>query len=118
MAGSIGVAEAPHIHDDVEHRDTVARALGVLSDQERDAIALRFGAELTVPEISKLLEEPLTTREGSTGRCESSVRSSSRPRRERHPYDGPRAHEDPLLAGGARDLACPAGRAGAVLRVA
>ena len=36
----------------------------VLSDEEREAIALRFGGDLTVPEIAKLLEQPLPRIEG------------------------------------------------------
>src|SRR5215213_11883166 len=31
-------------------RDALGRALATLSDEEREAIALRYGAELTVPE--------------------------------------------------------------------
>ena len=38
----------------VEARDAVARGLETLSDDEQDALALRYGAELTVPEIAKL----------------------------------------------------------------
>lgn len=69
--------EASHGHDDqVEHRDAVARAMGVLSDEERDAIALRFGAELTVPEIAKLLDEPLTTVEGRVYRALRKLRDA------------------------------------------
>ena len=48
----------------VEHRDEVQRVLGVLSDEEREAIALRFGGDLTVPEIAKLLKQPLPRVEG------------------------------------------------------
>jgi RNA polymerase sigma-70 factor (ECF subfamily) len=48
----------------VEDRDTVQRALGCLSSEEREAISLRFGADLTVPEIAKLTGEKLTTVEG------------------------------------------------------
>jgi RNA polymerase sigma-70 factor (ECF subfamily) len=48
----------------VEHRDEVQRAMTVLSDEEREAIALRFGGDLTVPEIAKLLKEPLPRVEG------------------------------------------------------
>jgi RNA polymerase sigma factor (sigma-70 family) len=48
----------------VEHRDLLQRALTELSPEEREAIALRFGAELSVPEIAELLGEPLTTFEG------------------------------------------------------
>ncbi|MEA2386251.1 MAG: hypothetical protein QOJ22_425 [Thermoleophilaceae bacterium] len=48
----------------VEHRDEVQRALAILSDEEREALALRFGADLTVPEMAKLLGEPLPRVEG------------------------------------------------------
>ena len=48
----------------VEHRDEVQRAITILSDEEREAIALRFGADMTVPEIAKLLKEPLPRVEG------------------------------------------------------
>ena len=75
VAGSAGPAEVAHGHDDVEHRDTVARAMGVLSDEERDAIALRFGAGLTVPEIAAALGEPLTTVEGRLYRALRRLRS-------------------------------------------
>ena len=59
--------EAPATPDElsaIEHRDEVQRALGVLSDEEREAIALRFGGDLTVPEIAKLLKQPLPRIEG------------------------------------------------------
>ena len=48
----------------VEHRDEVQRAMAILSDEERDALALRFGGDLTVPEMAKLLGEPLPRVEG------------------------------------------------------
>jgi RNA polymerase sigma-70 factor, ECF subfamily len=48
----------------VEARDEIARALLALSDEEREAIALRYGAELTMPEIARLTGEPLTTVQG------------------------------------------------------
>ena len=60
---------------DVEHRDTVRRALPALSDEEREAVALRFGADLTVPEIAKLLDEPLTTVEGRVYRALRKLRA-------------------------------------------
>jgi RNA polymerase sigma factor (sigma-70 family) len=53
----------------VEHRDAVQRALQGLSSEEREAIALRFGADLTVPEIARLLRLPLTTVEGRVYRA-------------------------------------------------
>ena len=53
----------------IEHRDTLQRALATLVPEEREAIALRFGAELTVPEIAQVLGEPLTTVEGRVYRA-------------------------------------------------
>ena len=79
VAGSAGPGESSRDHDHVEHRDTVARAMGALSDEERDAIALRFGAELTVPEIAKLLNEPLTTAEGRVYRALRKLRGELEP---------------------------------------
>jgi len=48
----------------VVHRDELQRAMAILSDEERDALALRFGGDLTVPEMAKLLDEPLPRVEG------------------------------------------------------
>ena len=48
----------------VEHRDEIGRAMAILSDEEREAIALRFGGDLTVPEMAKLLKQPLPRIEG------------------------------------------------------
>jgi RNA polymerase sigma-70 factor (ECF subfamily) len=45
----------------VADRDLVARMLTALNDGEREAIALRYGAQLTVSEIAKLLALPATT---------------------------------------------------------
>jgi RNA polymerase sigma factor (sigma-70 family) len=59
----------------VEHRDQVQRALTVLNPEEREAIALRFGAELTVPEIAEVLGERLTTVEGRVYRALRKLRS-------------------------------------------
>jgi RNA polymerase sigma factor (sigma-70 family) len=49
---------------DLERRDELAAALAHLSGEEREAIALRYGADLTVPEIARLTGESLTTAEG------------------------------------------------------
>jgi DNA-directed RNA polymerase specialized sigma24 family protein len=38
----------------VEDRDAVERILSVLSAEEREAVTLRFGADLTIPEIAEL----------------------------------------------------------------
>jgi RNA polymerase sigma factor (sigma-70 family) len=53
----------------VEARDELARAMAALSAEEREAIALRFGAELTMPELADLLGERLTTIEGRVYRA-------------------------------------------------
>ncbi len=63
VAGSAGGIE------EVADRDLVGRGLSALSDEEREAIALRFGADLTVPEIAKLTGERLTTVEGRVYRA-------------------------------------------------
>jgi len=55
--------------EDVESRDVIRRALEVLSEEEREAIALRYGADLTVPEIAKATGERLTTVEGRVYRA-------------------------------------------------
>jgi RNA polymerase sigma-70 factor (ECF subfamily) len=62
-AGSMGGIER------LADRDLLQRALGTLGEPEREAIALRFGAELTVPEIAKLTGERLTTVEGRVYRA-------------------------------------------------
>jgi RNA polymerase sigma factor (sigma-70 family) len=59
----------------VEHRDELGRALYTLSAEEREAVALRFGADLTVPEIAKVLGEPLTTVEGRVYRALRKLKS-------------------------------------------
>jgi RNA polymerase sigma-70 factor (ECF subfamily) len=56
-------------HRALEHRDELARAMAALSVEEREAIALRFGAELTVPQIARVLGEKLTTVEGRVYRA-------------------------------------------------
>jgi RNA polymerase sigma-70 factor (ECF subfamily) len=50
-------------------RDAVRQALATLSPEEQQAMALRFGAELTVPEIAAVLREPLPRVEGRVYRA-------------------------------------------------
>jgi RNA polymerase sigma-70 factor (ECF subfamily) len=75
------VASAP-VPDSTVDADTLGgheelvRALAPLSEVEREAIALRFGAELTVPEIARLTGEPLTTVEGRVYRALRKLRAS------------------------------------------
>jgi len=66
-------AQAPAAADDAldafAGRDALQRALRELSEEEREAVALRYGADLTVPEIAKLTGEKLTTVEGRVYRA-------------------------------------------------
>jgi RNA polymerase sigma-70 factor, ECF subfamily len=53
----------------VEQRDALQRALASLSAEEAEAVALRYGADLTLPEIAKVTREKLTTVEGRVYRA-------------------------------------------------
>jgi RNA polymerase sigma-70 factor (ECF subfamily) len=55
--------------DLVDERDELRRALDQLTTEEREAVALRFGADLTVPEISRVTGEKLSTVEGRVYRA-------------------------------------------------
>jgi RNA polymerase sigma-70 factor (ECF subfamily) len=48
----------------VADRDYIMRALAVLSEEERECLALRFGADLTLKEIAAALGVPESTVEG------------------------------------------------------
>jgi RNA polymerase sigma-70 factor, ECF subfamily len=48
----------------VSDRDLLQRGLQTLSEQEREVVALRFGADLTLSEIAELLKERQSTVEG------------------------------------------------------
>jgi len=58
----------------VDDQDMLERASSRLSPDERDAIALRFGGELTMPEIAELIDEPLSTVEGRIYRALGKLR--------------------------------------------
>ena len=59
----------------VEHRDALSRALAALSDEEREAVGLRYGADLTVPEMAELTGNSLTTMEGRVYRALRKLRA-------------------------------------------
>ena len=61
---AVAVPEAHDPMELVDQRDLVNKALETLSDEERDAVALRYGAGLTVPEIAKLTGMPTSTARG------------------------------------------------------
>lgn len=58
----------------VEDRDELGSALAALTPEERDAIALRYGADLTIPEIAKLLGERESTMRGRVFRALGKLR--------------------------------------------
>jgi RNA polymerase sigma factor (sigma-70 family) len=60
--------------DRVDQHDELGRALATLSPEEREAIALRYGADLTLPEIATVTHEPLTTVEGRVYRALGKLR--------------------------------------------
>jgi RNA polymerase sigma-70 factor (ECF subfamily) len=62
-------AEATPDLDAIEQRDELQRALSHLSGSEREVVALRFGADLSIPEIAKLTNEKLSTTEGRVYRA-------------------------------------------------
>ena len=53
----------------VGRRDELQRAMAGLAEEEREAIALRFGADLSLPEMAAVLGLPLTTVEGRVYRA-------------------------------------------------
>lgn len=59
-----GVPSGTDPIEGVDDRDALERALAQLTDEEREAIALRYGADLTVPEVATVISEPLSTAEG------------------------------------------------------
>jgi len=75
---SEAVRAGPQVADPIElsdERDALRRAMSLLTDEEREAIALRYGGDLTVPEIAQTLGEKLTTVEGRVYRALRKLRS-------------------------------------------
>jgi RNA polymerase sigma-70 factor (ECF subfamily) len=60
-------------------RDALLAALATLSDEEREAVALRFGADLSVPEVARALGEPLQRVEGRVYRALRKLRDRLEP---------------------------------------
>ena len=67
--GRVDEPVPPDALEGVEQREALERALATLSAEEREAVALRFGADLSVPEMARVLREPLTTVEGRVYRA-------------------------------------------------
>ena len=64
---------------DVVDRDLVRQGLAALSEDERLVVALRFGADLAMPEIARLIGAPLTTVEGRVYRALGKLRTALGP---------------------------------------
>jgi RNA polymerase sigma-70 factor (ECF subfamily) len=77
------VGQALPVEDDdyarIASRDELRSALALLSDEEREVIALRFGAGLTVPEIARIISERRTTAEGRLYRGLAKMRDELAP---------------------------------------
>jgi RNA polymerase sigma factor (sigma-70 family) len=65
--------------DELSDREAIRHAMGALSEEEREVIALRYGADLTVPEIAKALAVSLTTAEGRVYRALRKLREALEP---------------------------------------
>jgi RNA polymerase sigma-70 factor (ECF subfamily) len=72
----VDVGEGDDPFAGIEVRDEVMRALSGLAAEEREAIALRFGSDLTVPEMATVLGVPLTTVEGRVYRALRKLREA------------------------------------------
>jgi RNA polymerase sigma factor (sigma-70 family) len=68
-------ASEPGDYEAIDDRDALARAMRTLPDDEREALALRYGGDLTVPEIARLTGQPLTTVEGRVYRALRKLRT-------------------------------------------
>lgn len=56
-----GSSDAHRELDRIESRDLVSRGLGRLEPAERDVVALRYGADLRLQDIARLIAEPEST---------------------------------------------------------
>jgi RNA polymerase sigma factor (sigma-70 family) len=77
--GRVDEPSPPDEFEGVERREALNGALARLSPEEREAIALRFGADLSVPEMARVLGEPLTTVEGRVYRALRKLRERLEP---------------------------------------
>jgi RNA polymerase sigma factor (sigma-70 family) len=59
----------------VEHRDELYRALALLNEDEREALALRFGADLKLHEVARVLGEGESAVEGRIYRALRKLRA-------------------------------------------
>lgn|SRR5829696_1038938 len=74
LGPSRGIHGGEHALEAVETKQTVLEALAGLSAEEREAVALRYGADLTLSETARVLGLPRTTIEGRTYRALAKLR--------------------------------------------
>jgi RNA polymerase sigma-70 factor (ECF subfamily) len=70
-------ATAPASHhplDEIEDRDELRSALAALSPEEREAVALRFGGGLAIPEIARVIGTSRATAHGRVYRALQKMR--------------------------------------------
>ena len=73
---SLGEPQSERALERVLERDRIMRSLAGLSEPERECVALRFGADLSLKEIAAALEEPVTTVEGRLYRALRKLRDA------------------------------------------
>jgi RNA polymerase sigma factor (sigma-70 family) len=73
--GAAGREEVDTGTESADARLAVQAALATLSPEEREAVALRFGADLTLKEIASVLDESMTTAEGRVYRALRKLRA-------------------------------------------
>jgi RNA polymerase sigma-70 factor (ECF subfamily) len=74
-----GTASIDRPDDAIADRDRIMRALETLNERDRELVALRFGADLTVPQIARLTDQPVTTVEGRLFRALRRLRTVLEP---------------------------------------
>ena len=76
---AVDVVSADSVGDTVADRDRVMNALQGLNERDREIVALRFGADLTAPQIAQVTGQPLTTVEGRLFRALRRLRTLLEP---------------------------------------
>lgn len=75
---SVAAGSGPHDwHDEAERvdaRDAVVRGMATLSDDEREAVALYYGADLSLEEIARVTGTKVTTIKGRLHRARERLR--------------------------------------------
>jgi RNA polymerase sigma factor (sigma-70 family) len=74
-AGTYDQSDAGSAFDRLLANDEIARAVRVLSDEEREVVALRYAADLTLPEIARIIGEKDSTVEGRIYRALRKLRA-------------------------------------------